>query len=92
MPHRSVVTLTGDKMIDAAPDTDYFYVLAAGVTAVALPTAVDNTCRYTVKNITESTVALSASTGQLIEGAAHFALAAGAATGIISDGSNWWVV
>lgn len=92
VPQRSVVTLTDDKTFDAAPDTEYVYVLAAGVTSAALPTAVDNTCRYTVKNITDGTVSLSASTGQLIEVATHFAVGAGAAIDIISDGANWWVV
>ncbi|MEE6170268.1 MULTISPECIES: right-handed parallel beta-helix repeat-containing protein [unclassified Mycolicibacterium] len=92
VPSRSIVTLTGDHTLDAVPDTDYVYVLAAGVTAVTLPTAVDNTCRYTVKNTTGHTVTLAAAAGQFIEKAIEFALAVGAAVDVVSDGANWWTI
>jgi hypothetical protein len=92
VPRRSVLTLTRDHQFDAVPGTDYVYVLATGVSTVTLPTAVDNTCRYTVKNATGSTVTLRAAAGQSIDGAADFVLATGAAVDVVSDGVNWWLI
>lgn len=89
---RTVVTLSADATLDDAPGAEYVYLLAPGTSVVLLPTAADNSCRYTVKNIAAATVTLRTHPGQLIDGAAEFALAAGAAVNLLSDGAAWWVV
>ena len=89
---RAVVTLSADDTLAAAPRTEYVYLLAAGATAIALPTAVDNTCRYTVKNVSGAHAVLSAQAGQAIDGRADITLVDAAAVGVVSDGANWWTV
>lgn len=92
VPQRSIVTLSNNRTLDAAPGTDYVYLLAAGARSVALPTAMGNTSRYTVRNISGGNSLLSVSAGQLIDGEAELVLADGAAVDVISDGLKWWTV
>lgn len=89
---RAVVTLSGNGTLESSPGAEYVYLLAPGAPTVKLPTAVDNTCRYTVKNISGANATLRASRGQVINGAAKVALADGAAVDVISDGARWWTV
>ncbi|MGV0813600.1 glycosyl hydrolase family 28-related protein [Mycolicibacterium boenickei] len=89
---RAVVTLSCDSTFDDAPGADYVYLLAAGVSSVELPTAVNNACRYTVRNISGVDVTLRGSPGQVIDGEPEFILADGTAVDVISDGESWWAV
>lgn len=89
---RRIVTLSAGEALEAMPGAEYVYLLSPGVTAVALPTAARNTCRYTVKNISGAGATLSAAQGQGIDGSDEFVLADGAAVDVISDGANWWIV
>ncbi|OLP01721.1 hypothetical protein BVU76_13470 [Mycolicibacterium porcinum] len=89
---RRIVTLSAGEALEAMPGAEYVYLLSLGVTAVALPTAARNTCRYTVKNISGADATLSAAQGQGIDGSDEFVLADGAAVDVISDGANWWIV
>ncbi len=89
---RVVVRLSDDDMFEDAPGVDYVYLIADGASAVSLPTAVNNTCRYTVKNISGADVTLRGSRGQVIDGKPVFVLADGAAVDVISDQVSWWTV
>lgn len=89
---RVVVRLSDDNTFEDAPGVDYVYLIADGASVVNLPTAVDNTCRYTVKNVSGADVTLRGSRGQVIDGKPVFVLADGAAVDVISDQVSWWTV
>lgn len=89
---RVVITLSGDAVLAHAQDTEYVYLLASGASAVTLPTAVDNSCRYTVKNISGVDAGLGTSKGQRIDSESELVLIDGAAVVVVSDGLNWWTV
>lgn len=89
---RVVVRLSDDDTFQDAPGVDYVYLIADGASAVSLATAVNNTCRYTVKNISGADVTLRGSQGQVIDGKPVFVLADGAAVDVISDQVSWWTV
>ncbi|WP_165612939.1 glycosyl hydrolase family 28-related protein [Mycolicibacterium peregrinum] len=89
---RAVTTLTGDGELDASADAEYVHFLSAGASEVRLPTALDNSARYTLKNISGDDVTLRAPAGQLIDGAAEFILTDGVGIDVISDGASWWAV
>ncbi|WKG04781.1 glycosyl hydrolase family 28-related protein [Mycolicibacterium sp. HK-90] len=88
--HRVVTTLTGDGELEASAGAEYVHFLAAGASVVTLPTAVGNTCRYTVKNISGADAILVAQQGQAIDGEPQLMLADRVAVDVISDGANWW--
>lgn len=89
---RTVATLSAGDTFEDSPGAEYVYLLAPGVTGVALPTAAGNTCRYTVKNISGAAVTLRAAREQKVDGKPDFAIADGASAGVISDGANWWTL
>lgn len=91
-PQRLVATLSGAGTFQSSPGTEYVYLLAAGASTVKLPTAQDNNCRYTVKNISGADATLSAVRRQVIDGSAEFILTNGVAVDLISDGESWWTV
>lgn len=92
VPTRLVAMLSSPGTLASPPGTDHVYLLAAGASAVTLPTAQGNSCRYTVKNISGADAMLLASGRQLIDGDTEFTLRYGASVDVISDGSNWWTV
>lgn len=89
---RAVIRLSGDSTLESGPPVEYVYLLASGSAAATLPTAVDNTRRYTVKNISGVDATLRASEGQRIDSEAQLTLADGMAVTVISDGINWWTI
>lgn len=89
---RAVVTLSAAGTFENSPGAEYVYLLSPGASAATLPTAVRNTCRYTVKNVSGAAAILSAPRRQVIDGESDFTLADGAAVDVISDGANWWTV
>lgn len=89
---RAVVTLSAADTFENSPGAEYVYLLSPGASAVTLPTAVHNSCRYTVKNVSGADVVLSAPRRQVIDGESDFTLADGAAVDVISDGADWWTV
>ena len=72
---------TGDRVI---------FIGASGV--VTLPTAVSNTCEYTLKNVDTTSKTISTTSSQTIEGLTTYTLPPGASIDVISDGSNWRIV
>jgi hypothetical protein len=90
-PHRQVSTVSAAVALASAAATDYVYLLARGA-APALPTAVGNACRYTVKNTHTSDLTLATTSGQTIDGRPSHTLAPGVSVDLISDGSNWWTI
>ncbi|PEG62321.1 hypothetical protein CQY21_00365 [Mycolicibacterium boenickei] len=90
--HRTVATLSGGDTFEDSPGAEYVYLVPPGVSAVTLPTAARNTCRYTVKNVSGAAVTLSAARDQEIDGKSDFTVADRAAVDVISDGANWWAL
>ncbi|MFV8263789.1 hypothetical protein ACNQR9_11230 [Mycolicibacterium peregrinum] len=89
---RVVVTLSADGAFASSPGAEYVYLLSQGASTATLPTAVHNTCRYTVKNVSGGDAILSTPRYEVIDGECDFTLADGAAVDVISDGTNWWTV
>ncbi|MDH6243860.1 glycosyl hydrolase family 28-related protein [Mycobacterium sp. OTB74] len=92
MPPRSVITLTTNRTLDAVAGTEYIYLVAAGATAIQLPTAAGNTCRYIVRNTSGADAKLSAHPGETINGRSGLTLVDGDAVDVVSDSTNWWTL
>lgn len=72
--------------------TDYVYIANTGL-SVTLPTAVSNTNLYTIKNSSVSSILVSTTGGQTIDGSSEIIMPIkDEALGFISDNSNWVVV
>lgn len=88
---RVVQTVTSTVTLVAAPGTDYVVFLGAGA-VVTLPTAVGNTCKYTLKNIDTANEVISTTSSQTIDGTTTISIAPEASVDVISDGANWRVI
>lgn len=89
---RVFVNVSGAVTLGAAEKTDYVvYVEANG--APALPTAVANTNRYTIVNVSNTVRTLTCSVGgQTINTQASISLVPNASVDVFAYNSNWRVV
>lgn len=87
---RSIITLSGSITGGAVANTDYFYIIPAAYT-LQMPTAVANTNFYTIKNTHSSSVTITTTGGQTIDGEASWSLLSFEAITLFSDGSNWLI-
>lgn len=77
----------------AAPSgQDVVVVLTAAPAVPTLPTAVNNTTHYTIKNNSGSAITPVTTGGQTIDGAAPAAIANKGTLKLLSDGANWIIV
>ena len=60
---QALVEITGAATLPAVPYTYYTVYLRAGAVP-KLPTAINNTCRYTIKNTTTATIPVAFTGGQ----------------------------
>ncbi len=86
---RSIKVISSSATAEANERTDYDYI-ASGAITVTLPTAVGNTCRYTIVNGGTNTVTVATTASQTINGSTtvtlplqHMSLS------FVSDNSNW---
>jgi hypothetical protein len=71
---------------------DYGFITTVA-TIVTLPNAnVGVGVEYLLKNVSAGTARFQPVSGQLIEGGANLLVPTGAATKIVSDGSQWWAI
>lgn len=78
--------------IAAATSTDYTIFANVGITTT-LPTAVSNTNRYTIKNISASSVLIATTSAQTIDGSSTALLpVTNISVDLVSNNSNWQVV
>lgn len=85
------VTLTTALTLPASPNVRYTYLLGSGA-APNLPTAVGNTSKYVLKNTTGSSISLTTTSSQTIDGgAAPINIGPYASLNIVSDNANWWL-
>lgn len=88
---RTITTSSGAFTAGSSAGTDYVYFIA-GAHAVALPTAVSNTNRYTFKNIHSANITITPDGAETIEGGATLSLAPSASIDIVSNNSVWFVI
>lgn len=88
---RTVTTSSGAFTAGATADTDYVYLIA-GAHAVALPTAVGNTNRYTFKNNHSAAITITPDGAETVEGGATLSLNPLASVDLISNNSVWFVI
>jgi hypothetical protein len=88
---RSVSVATGVVTIGETAATDYVVLIDTGG-AVTLPTAVSNTNRYTLKNISATPKTVLTTSSQTIDGSASAALTPDTSLDLVSDGNNWRVI
>lgn len=86
---RSVNSISTSQTAAAVAGTDYVYICSAGV-QLTLPDAIGNTNLYTVKNTSTSSVLVSTTASETIDGQSTAILPVQyTAIDLISDGANW---
>lgn len=88
---RSVVSVTSATTLDATANTDYVALVGASG-APTMPTAVGNTNRYTVKNVTTTNRTIATTSSQTIDGSSSIVIRPNESVDLISDNANWWVI
>jgi len=80
--------------LPVAAGTDYLVLLSGSSAAPKMPSAVGNTCRYTIKDVDADLTPKTITTtgGQTIEGQSSWMLVEGGSVDVISDNANWWLV
>jgi hypothetical protein len=87
---RTVQTVTAATTLSA--NGDYIVFLSGTGAAPTLPTAANNTSKYTVKNNSGADKTILTTSSQTIEGMANLVLPAGYSVDIVSDGTSAWFV
>lgn len=89
---RTTSIITASQTGGATAGVDYVYFAAAGLN-LTLPTAVSNNNQYTVKNVSASSVIVTTTAGQTIDGSASALMpVANQSLDFISNSSVWNVV
>lgn len=88
---RTITSIAAPTTAGSTASVDYVY-LVSGTTTLTLPTAVGNTNRYTVKNVSGSTT-IATTSAQTIDGSSTATLpVVYSSLDLVSDGSNWLVI
>lgn len=89
---RSINSVSGTTSAGSTTKTDYVYN-CTGTFTVTLPTAVSNTNRYTIKNVSTGVITVATTSSQTIDGGATASLPVRyTSIDLISDGANWNVL
>lgn len=86
---RSVTTITTAVTAGATALVDYVYLINTGGT-LTMPTAVGNTNRYSIKNISAANTTVASTSSQTFDGST-LTLSPGASVDLISDGANYQI-
>ena len=88
----SINTVNSNTTLPAVSGRKYVYIVS-GTTTITLPTAIGNKSYYTIKNVGASTITISTSLGQTIDGSSSATMSSQyLSLDIISDGSNWFII
>lgn len=88
---RTITSISTPTNAGSTASVDYVY-LVSGTTTLTLPTAVGNTNRYTVKNVSGTTT-IATTSAQTIDGSSTASLPVQyTSLDLVSDGSNWLVI
>ena len=86
---KSISTLSVSSTIGVIASTDQVFICSQGI-QVTLPTAVGDTSQYTIKNTAVSSILVSTTGGQTIDGESTTTLLTQyTAIDVVSDGTNW---
>lgn len=89
---RSINRIATSQTAGATTGTDYAYICTVGVN-LTLPTAVANTNLYTIKNVAASSVLVSTTGGQTIDGDTTAILQTQyAQISLLNDGNDNWLI
>lgn len=88
---RTVTSSSGAFTAGSTAGIDYVYLIT-GAHAVALPTAVGNTNRYTFKNNHSAAITITPDGVETVEGGATLSLNPLASVDLISNNSVWFVI
>ena len=86
---RTVVTVSSSTTVGAPGD---YIVLVSDGGAPILPTAVANSGMYVFKSISSSTITVSTTSSQTIDGATTLPLSPGQSVAVVSDQTNWRII
>jgi hypothetical protein len=87
---KSISIVTTTVTLGSAAGTEYIALISTGGN-VTLPTAVSNTNRYTIKNITSTDKTIGTTSSQTIDGST-VTLGQNSSVDLASDGSNWYII
>jgi hypothetical protein len=87
---RIVTTISTTTTLVAQENTDYVILVSGG--SVTLPTAVGNTSRITIKNVSSSSRLVDGSGTQTIDDSQTISLPPDHSIDLVSNGSNWVVI
>lgn len=88
---RVITVITGSVTIGSEKNTDYVILVDTGG-APTLPTAVGNTSRITIKNVSSTNKTVLTSSSQGIDDSVGITLRPNASVDLVSDGSGWVVI
>lgn len=88
---RDFVTPLGSGTIGDTALTDYVYFITGAYT-MTMPTAVNNTNRYTIKNKHSADITINTTSSQTIDGSLTLVLPPLSSVDLISDNSNWSII
>jgi hypothetical protein len=89
--NRVISSVAVNTTAAAASDTDYVYLLSAGVT-LTMPTAIGNENLYTIKNTGAATATVAFFGAQTGDGSLTLALLQYDSVDLVSNNANWMVV
>ena len=87
---RNIATITSSVTLGDAASTDYVALIGAGGN-VTLPTAIGNTNRYTIKNLTSVSKTIGTTSGQVIDDGT-VTLEPNSSVDLISNNNNWYII
>lgn len=88
---RTVVVTSGSATMGSTAATDYVYIVT-GAHTMSLPAASGNTNLYIIKNNHSANITIDTVGAETIDGAASISLAPEESVGIISDGTNFYII
>ena len=90
-PLRIVVVTSGNLTAGGEINTDYVYFISSNHT-LTMPTAVSNTCRYSIKNNHSSDVTILSTSSQTFDGTTTITVSPEDSIDLVSDSTNWRVI
>ena len=88
---QTYTTVNTASTFPSAANTNYFIFLDTGAAGV-MPTAVGNRNRYTLKNITSTTMTVTTTASQTIDGSSSLVIPPWNSLDLVSNNTNWYVV
>ena len=89
---KSINSVSGNTNAGSNQSTDYIY-FASNTITITLPTAINNTNSYVIKNVGTGTITINTTSSQTIDGSLTAPIRVQyLSLTIISDGANWNII